>query len=78
MSQAIIVSDDLYARLEQSARHRGLVGIASLLEAWQTTEDERQRRRAAVQEIRAIRERMHAVYGDMPDSVDWILEDRTR
>lgn len=78
MSQTLTVSDDLYARLEQTAQQRGLPRVEDLLEIWQTTEDERNRRREVVQRIDDLRERLFATYGEMPDSCDLLREDRER
>jgi hypothetical protein len=78
MSRAITVSDDLFSKLEKSARAYGLPNIERLLETWQSAEDERCRRRAAVQELRVIRERVYEAHGELPDSLDLIREDRAR
>jgi hypothetical protein len=78
MSQTITVSDDLYARLEQSARHRGFASVEQLVDAWQTAEDKLCQRRAAVQRIHETREKLRSAYGELPDSTEWIREDRAR
>lgn len=78
MSQTVAVSDALYARLTQTAHQHGFQTIEQLIEAWQAHDDERAQRRAVVQRIDAVRERMAAIYGMQPDSTDLIREDRER
>jgi hypothetical protein len=78
MSQTVTISDALYARLESSAHVRGLASIEQLLEAWQAREDELFRRRDVVRRIDALRERLFATYGELPDSVAFLREDRAR
>jgi hypothetical protein len=78
MSQTLTISDDLFRRLQAAARERGLQGIEPLLEEWQAQEDERSRRAKVVHEIDEFRARMFATYGEMPDSVPLIREDRER
>jgi hypothetical protein len=80
MSRTITVSDGLYTRLEEAARRRGLGGVEQLLERldeeWDAAEDAR--REAAVQRILDLRAEFVAAYGELPDSVDLIREDRER
>lgn len=78
MPQPLTISDTLYARLEQIARERGFQTIEQLLEAWQTFEDERQQRQQIVQRIDQVREQLFATYGEMPDSLELLREDRLR
>ena len=78
MSQSLTISDDLFSRLEATARHHGLPGVVQLLEAWQASEEEQGRRRLAVQRIEALRNQLFAAYGEMPDSAPMIREDRER
>jgi 5'-deoxynucleotidase YfbR-like HD superfamily hydrolase len=78
MSKILTISDDLYGRLETAARQRGLSKIEDLLEAWQESEAERSQRAQAVERIDALRTRLFAAYGEMPDSVELIREDRAR
>jgi hypothetical protein len=78
MSQTLTVSDELYARLEAAARQRGLPGVEQLLEMWQSKEEECNRRAQAVRQIDAVRAQLFATYGEMPDSVALIREDRER
>jgi hypothetical protein len=78
MSQVLTISDTLYRRLEEITRQRGLRSVEELLEAWQAAEDERRRRQQAVQEIDAVRQQMFTTYGQMPDSVYLLREDRQR
>ena len=78
MSQTLTISDALYSRLVASAKQHGFQNIEQLLEAWQMSEDELQRRLHAVQQIDAVRERLFVTYSEMPDSVDILREDRAR
>ena len=78
MSQTLTISDALYVRLEASAHMRGMTSIEQLLEAWQAREDELLRRHDVVRRIDALRERLFATYGELPDSVAFIREDRER
>ena len=78
MSQTLNISDTLYTRLEQAARQRGYSSIEELLEAWQAFDDARQQRQRIVQQIDQVRERMFATYGEQPDSVELLHEDRAR
>ncbi len=78
MSRTITLSDELYARLEAEARRRGLRSIEHLLDLWQTSADELVQRAHAVQRIDALRTRVLATYGEMPDSTALIQEDRAR
>ena len=78
MSKVLTVSDELYARLEMAARQRGLRKVEELLESWQADEDEQSRRARAVERIDALRTQLFATYGEMPDSVELIRQDRDR
>ncbi|MFL5800785.1 MAG: hypothetical protein ACJ8CR_03510 [Roseiflexaceae bacterium] len=78
MSQTLTISDTLYTRLQQAARERGFPTIEQLLEAWQTFDAERQQRQRVVEQIDRVRDQLFARYGEMPDSVDLLREDRTR
>ncbi len=78
MSQTLTVSDILYKRLETTARMLGVTDIERLLELWQAREDELRQRRETVRRIDTLRERLFAIYGEMPDSVALIREDRAR
>jgi hypothetical protein len=55
-----------------------MTSIEQLLEAWQAREDEWLRRQDVVRQIDALRERLFASYGELPDSVAFIREDRER
>lgn len=87
MSQTLTISDDLYARLETTARQQG-VTIEELLRAWPINDQvdqggddasaELHRRREAVARMDATRAALAARYGEMPDSVPLIREDRAR
>jgi 5'-deoxynucleotidase YfbR-like HD superfamily hydrolase len=78
MSKVLTVSDELYAQLETAARQRGLSKVEELLEAWQANEEEQSQRARTVERIDALRTRLYATYGEMPDSVELIGQDRTR
>jgi hypothetical protein len=75
MSRTVTISDALYDRLEASAHMHGMTSIEQLLEAWQAREDELLRRQDVVSQIDALRERLFATYGELPDSVPFIRED---
>jgi hypothetical protein len=76
MSRVLTISDDLYSRLEQAARQQGLSGVEELLETWQANEEERWRREKSVERIDALRAQLLATYGEMPDSVELIRQER--
>jgi hypothetical protein len=78
MSRTLTISDALYDRLEASAHMHGMTSIEQLLEAWQAREDELLRRQDVVRQIDALRERLFATYGELPDSTAFIREDRER
>ncbi len=82
MSRTLTISDELYERLDAKAR-RQRVSIEDLLLSWQGPEEddvamELRRRRSAVARIEATRAELAARYGEMPDSVEIIREDRAR
>ncbi len=77
MPRTIILSDDVYERLQTIARRRGLQSVEQLLEAWQP-EDDLQSRQATVERIDALRERLFVKYGEMADSTALLREDRDR
>jgi hypothetical protein len=82
MSHTLTISDDLYARLETTARQQG-VSIEELLQRWplsdQTDWDRDLRaRRDAVQRSRELYAELAARYGSFPDSTDLVREDRAR
>jgi hypothetical protein len=78
MSRTLTISDELYERLEAEARLRGLNSIECLLEEWERKETDLSQRKDAVRRIDNLRERLFTKYGEMPDSVDLIREDRAR
>ena len=77
MSQALSISDDLYARLETLAQLKGL-SIEQLLEKWERQEHELLRRQQTVQQIDQLRDRLFAKYGEMSDSTELVVADRGR
>jgi hypothetical protein len=78
MSQTLVISDELYAHLSASARRRGFASVEELLAEWQSHCENGHERRRAVQTIDALRARLFATYGEMPDSTELIREDRER
>lgn len=78
MSRTLTISDELYARLEAEARSRGLKTVEEFLDRLQIPEAELARREDVVREIDHLRERLFSRYGQMPDSVDLLREDRAR
>lgn len=78
MAQTLSIPDALHARLQEIADQRGLNSIQELLELWQAQESDLEQRRETVRQIDALRERLYATYGEMPDSADLIRKDRER
>ena len=78
MSRVIRISDELHDKLEQEARTRGLDSVEQLLEQWQPAETELDHRKDVVREIDDLRARLFDKYGEMPDSVGLVREDRAR
>jgi len=78
MSQTLTISDKLYKRLSKTTQVLGLNNVENLLEMWQEREDELRRRRKVVRQIDKARKQLFARYGEMPDSVELIQEDRMR
>ncbi len=78
MSQMVIISDSLYARLEAEAQKRGLANIEQLLETVHTADEEVVRRQAVVRRVTALREQLYAKYGEMVDSAELVRQDRDR
>jgi hypothetical protein len=78
MSRTLTISDELFARLEAEAHNQGLNTVEELLDRMQIHEDRLARRDDVVREIDRLREQLLARYGQMPDSVDLVREDRAR
>jgi predicted CopG family antitoxin len=78
MSRTITISDELYAKLEAEARLRGLDSVEHFLEHWQAPETELLQRKEVVRDIDDLRSRLFAKYGELPDSVELLREDRAR
>lgn len=78
MSQIVTVSDTLYARLKHAAHEQGFENIEQLLTVWEAFEAERQHRKEIVRQIDQVREQMFTIYGEMPDSVEMLRQDRAR
>ncbi len=77
MSRTLIISDELYARLEKEAQMRDL-SIERLIEEWERNEANLLRRKDVVREIDDLRERLYSKYGEMIDSTDLVRKDRAR
>ncbi|HEY0544334.1 MAG TPA: hypothetical protein VGC91_02975 [Pyrinomonadaceae bacterium] len=77
MSRTLIISDELYARLEKEAQVRGL-SIERLIEEWEQNEAQLLLRMDTVRRVDDLRERLFSKYGEMPDSTELIREDRAR
>lgn len=78
MSQTLVISDELYHRLSDAARWRGLQHVEQLLEAWQAHDDELAKRRQAVAQADQVRHQLALRYGQQPDSVELLRTDRER
>jgi predicted CopG family antitoxin len=78
MSRTITISDDLYARLEAEAHARGLNSVERLLEERLRSRFNLTDRQNVVRKIDDLRERLFVKYGEMPDSVELLREDRNR
>ncbi len=78
MNQTLVIPDTLYQRLLSVARERGMENIEQLLETWGNHDHEAEQRQEVVWRIDALRERLFAKYGEMPDSVELIRADRER
>ena len=78
MSQALRISDELYTKLARAAANDGVPSIEILLENWNCRAEEIKRRTDAVKQIDAVRTHLQQIYGEMPDSVPLLHEDRAR
>jgi predicted CopG family antitoxin len=78
MSRTLTISDELYERLESEARKRGVKTVEELLDRLQSPETDIALRENVVRQIDLLRERLFARYGQMPDSVELVREDRAR
>jgi hypothetical protein len=78
MSRTLTIPDDLYERLEAKARERGLDDVEGLLQEVGQSGANLGQRREAVGRIDGLRERLFARYGELPDSVELLVEDRAR
>jgi hypothetical protein len=78
LSRTLTISDALYDRLASSAPMHGMASIEQLLEAWQAREDELFSRYEVVRRIDALRDRLFASYGELPDSMAFLREERAR
>ena len=78
MSRTLTISDKLYERLEAEAVARGFENVEQLLEEHASNGSDFPQRRAVVDDIDQLRNRLFATYGEMPDSTNLIHEDRAR
>jgi hypothetical protein len=78
MGRTVTISDELYEKLTTAMQEQGLQSIEQLLELWQAHEAQCRRRQEIVRGIDVLRDRLYAQYGEMPDSVELIREDRAR
>lgn len=78
MSRTLIISDELYDRLETEARTQGFNSIEQLLEQRKTSAAEASPGQDIVRRIDDLRDRLFAKYGQMPDSIELLREDRAR
>lgn len=78
MGRTVTISEELYEKLTLAMQEQGLQCIEQLLELWQAYAVERRRRQEVVHGIDDLRDRLYAQYGEMPDSVSLIREDRSR
>lgn len=78
MSRTLTISDELYERLESEARKRGVKTVEELLDRFESVETDIAVRENVVRQIDLLRERLFARYGQMPDSVELVREDRSR
>jgi hypothetical protein len=77
VSHTLILPDQVYSRLTEIAAERGLTSVEQLLTTFTATESACQRS-AAVRRVDELRTELAGRYGQMPDSVDLIREDRAR
>ncbi|HEY0079818.1 MAG TPA: hypothetical protein VGB73_14495 [Pyrinomonadaceae bacterium] len=78
MSRTLTIADDLYQRLEDEARARGLESVEQMLEELGRAGSDFCPRKEAVSRIDNLRERLSDKYGEMPDSVELVREERAR
>ncbi|MFN3649268.1 MAG: hypothetical protein ACK47B_06770 [Armatimonadota bacterium] len=78
MSQSVTISDELFQRLELAARRRGLASVEELLAQWQARDQALEERFEAVERLDRVREEIRNTYGEFPDSVTSLREDRVR
>jgi hypothetical protein len=75
--QTLMISQALYERLAVKSQLCGL-SIEQLLEEWERRDAEISQRQEVGKRIDALRERIFAQYGEMPDSTELLREDRAR
>ncbi len=77
MKVLIEIQEELFDWLRTEAKRRNLEDIESVIQELQRDE-ERRRRHEVGKRIDKLREEIYAKYGEMPDSVELIREDRQR
>jgi hypothetical protein len=75
LSHHLTISNELYERLDAEARHRGLDDVEGLLAEIAAGAGGR---RDALRQIDDLRERLRTKYGELPDSVELLRDDRAR
>lgn len=78
MTHTLILSDALHTKLKITAQKRGFNSIEQMLENWLAEEVQAKARSESVERINNLRKKLHKKYGEMPDSVDLLQEDRAR
>ena len=75
--QPLMISEDFFNRLAAEAQLKSM-SIEQLLKEWELPDSEIKQRQEAGKRIDALREQIHAQYGEMPDSTALLREDRAR
>lgn len=78
MSQTITLSDDLYTKLQLTAREQGYESIEALIEEWFNRRAAWLHRQEIVQQIEVVRDKLFHTYGETADSINLIRADRSR
>ncbi len=78
MPKTITLSDSLYKRLECAMRESGMKSFEQLLKDWFQKVSELKRRKKAFEDVMAFHSQIKDQYGELPDSVPGIREDRDR
>lgn len=76
MSRTLTLPDYLYNRLEDAARRQGIDEVAWIAARLPPSPEELERRGQLVADALSFREQMGPKYGEQPDSVAMIREER--